>query len=381
MPDRLTRLKSLAVTRVAFVGAGDNPDAHVLLWKADPERAWTDAVHKRAFSRAKRVELAKSGAAIPVKGDDGEIVDGRYPIETVADLKNAMRAIGRVAEGDRAEVIRHVRKRAKALGATDELSETFKGEDVSEVKKGPKQMTRGRLQRLFGVRDEIDSLLSEVDADREEVAVSEEHKELIDALPEEKRADVEKAIADAAARGKAEAEAAAEKAREDAEPEPEPDEALDKALAEMPAPVAKAIEDLRKRADDAEAESKSLRETVDAAEEDRKVREATEAAKALKALTVNPDEFGKVLAKLREDSPESAAEVERVLAAANNSVGEFLTEIGKGGDAESEAEAELEKMAKSYKADHPDVTDEKAMAEVASTPEGRALRAEIKRGV
>jgi hypothetical protein len=53
MADRLTRLTDLAITRVAFEGAGDNPAAEILIWKKRPEGGGTmgnDDV-KRAAAR------------------------------------------------------------------------------------------------------------------------------------------------------------------------------------------------------------------------------------------------------------------------------------------------------------------------------------------
>jgi hypothetical protein len=66
----------------------------------------------RDFNTAKRKQLAKSGAALP---------DGSYPIVTVQDLANAIRAYGRANPSDRARVKAHIKKRAAALGATSKL--------------------------------------------------------------------------------------------------------------------------------------------------------------------------------------------------------------------------------------------------------------------
>jgi hypothetical protein len=49
--------------------------------------------------------------------------DGSFPIKTVADLKNAVRAVGRAK--DPASAKRHIIKRAKALGAQSELPNTW----------------------------------------------------------------------------------------------------------------------------------------------------------------------------------------------------------------------------------------------------------------
>jgi hypothetical protein len=43
--------------------------------------------------------------------------DGSYPIKDVADLKKAIQAIGRAK--NRARVVRHIKKRARALGHSE----------------------------------------------------------------------------------------------------------------------------------------------------------------------------------------------------------------------------------------------------------------------
>lgn len=70
---------------------------------------------KRNYSKAQREEMAKKGEARP---------DGSYPIADVADLKNAIQAWGRggATAADKA----HIKKRARALGATDQLPENWK---------------------------------------------------------------------------------------------------------------------------------------------------------------------------------------------------------------------------------------------------------------
>jgi len=74
---------------------------------------------KKNFSAARREELAKSGAAME---------DGSFPIENEDDLDNAVSAIGRAGKkgSDRYEKVkRHIKKRAKALGATDRLPDEW----------------------------------------------------------------------------------------------------------------------------------------------------------------------------------------------------------------------------------------------------------------
>lgn len=76
-----------------------------------------DELNLKEFSTERRKQLAKKGFALP---------DGSYPIENIQDLKNAIRAFGRAPEGKRAQVKRHIIKRAKALGATNLLPDDWK---------------------------------------------------------------------------------------------------------------------------------------------------------------------------------------------------------------------------------------------------------------
>lgn len=80
----------------------------------------------RTFSAAERKQHAASGAALP---------DGSYPIPDKGALKRAMQSVGRAPAAKRAKVKAHIRRRAKALGATSMLSEAFAkvaaGEDAS----------------------------------------------------------------------------------------------------------------------------------------------------------------------------------------------------------------------------------------------------------
>jgi hypothetical protein len=64
----------------------------------------------RDYSREARDRYAKEGVALS---------DGSYPIKTVQDLKNAIRAYGRSADSDKFKVRRHIIKRARALGKTE----------------------------------------------------------------------------------------------------------------------------------------------------------------------------------------------------------------------------------------------------------------------
>ena len=70
---------------------------------------------KRKFSSKQREEMAASGQAMP---------DGSYPIANKTDLMNAIRSWGR--GGADPKVKAHIKRRAKALGASDMIPENWK---------------------------------------------------------------------------------------------------------------------------------------------------------------------------------------------------------------------------------------------------------------
>lgn len=72
----------------------------------------------RAFSAEQRKKLA-GGAALP---------DGSFPIVNRQDLLNAIRAFGRAK--NKAAAKRHIRKRARALGLTSVLPDSWKGDSA-----------------------------------------------------------------------------------------------------------------------------------------------------------------------------------------------------------------------------------------------------------
>jgi hypothetical protein len=89
------------------------------------------AVDDRGFSEEDRKKLAKSGAALP---------GGGFPIKTVEDLKNAVRAIGRAKDPAAAKA--HIISRAKSLGATKELpADWVKSKTSDAQEQGEKTMS------------------------------------------------------------------------------------------------------------------------------------------------------------------------------------------------------------------------------------------------
>jgi hypothetical protein len=72
------------------------------------EEELEDILSLARFSDYMRESLAKKGNALP---------DGSFPIVTVADLKNAIHAVGRAKDIEAAK--RHIKKRARELGKED----------------------------------------------------------------------------------------------------------------------------------------------------------------------------------------------------------------------------------------------------------------------
>ncbi len=70
------------------------------------------------FSAAQRDQAASKGQAMQ---------GGRFPIRNRSDLANAIRAVGRAKGGEagRAQVRRFIIKRARALGASDMVPDTW----------------------------------------------------------------------------------------------------------------------------------------------------------------------------------------------------------------------------------------------------------------
>jgi hypothetical protein len=76
------------------------------------ERVLRRQLEERLFTTKRRAALEKKGHAMP---------GGRYPIETPADLANAIQAFGRGNPDDKGAIKAFIIKRAKALGLTGKL--------------------------------------------------------------------------------------------------------------------------------------------------------------------------------------------------------------------------------------------------------------------
>lgn len=83
--------------------------------KAEAEARLRQIEHfKRDFSQDERDKAADTGAAMP---------DGSFPIKNTGDLTNAIRLAGNAKDPDAAR--RHIIARAKALGASDKIPDTW----------------------------------------------------------------------------------------------------------------------------------------------------------------------------------------------------------------------------------------------------------------
>lgn len=102
---------------------------------------------RKDYSQAEREALAKKGEALP---------DGSFPIANVADLHNAIQAVGRASDSAKAKAF--IIKRAKALGATSELPEDWRSavEDLEHRETLAERLSGGLVEhRSFGEISEI----------------------------------------------------------------------------------------------------------------------------------------------------------------------------------------------------------------------------------
>ncbi len=101
-------LKELVVDRISAVDRPCQEGAMVVLMKRD-------------FSDKEREAAADSGAALP---------SGGFPIKSKQDLKNAVQAFGRAK--NKAATRTHIVSRAKSLGATDLLPESWNVKKIED---------------------------------------------------------------------------------------------------------------------------------------------------------------------------------------------------------------------------------------------------------
>jgi len=113
---QLTKLK---LNEVSAVDSPANKLARIMMFKRGTQDGnYPSSFTKREFTAEERKTLASSGSAMP---------DGSFPISNKGDLENAIRAIGRAKNPAKAKA--HIKTRARALGATDMLPDTWEKRD------------------------------------------------------------------------------------------------------------------------------------------------------------------------------------------------------------------------------------------------------------
>lgn len=113
-------------------------------------------VVKRDYTGDERDVMAASGVALP---------DGSYPIRTVADLRNAIQAIGRAKDPEAAKA--HIRRRARALGKQNLIPDSWKTATPDMGKAAPDGMWVHDPAQLAQIRD---ALVSVMKAELDELA-------------------------------------------------------------------------------------------------------------------------------------------------------------------------------------------------------------------
>ena len=112
---------------------------------------------KRDFSSKERRQAAHSGQAES---------DGSYPIKNKKDLKNAIRAYGR--SKNKAKTKAHIKARAKALGATSLLPDSWKMEGTVDVKNGDLTKGLGTVACFFAMLRDLKDLACNIQMEQEQ---------------------------------------------------------------------------------------------------------------------------------------------------------------------------------------------------------------------
>ncbi len=338
------------------------PDGTLLIGEAEGHSHTVDAdqvlmalLTKREFSADEREALAESGAALP---------DGSYPIESEADLKNAIRAFGRAAEGKRAAVARHIRRRAKALGAEDLLPEEGALSAKAAASTEDDDMaTKPNTPDLSAENAELKEKLAKAEA---LAALSPVEREYHDGLDEAGRV----AFLKLAPEGRAAALAESQKA--------DPVVYTDAAGVKYRRSDGEALISLAKRADAAQREAEAFKRQAEDAALEKRANELTAlpgtvASKVamLRALDSIPDESAReqALASLKAQNAE--------MAAAFRKFGTPLLPSGSDVPVSGRAagESELDAIAKKIREAEPTLSPHQAMVKALNTPEGKAAYA------
>jgi hypothetical protein len=135
------------------IGNDDVPNTRAhSMQECEDENCPQHGMNKKDYSDKERQMLARRDMALP---------DGSFPIVTVADLRNAIQAVGRASNYGRAR--NHIIRRAEALNRTDILPEQWKPKsarkyydiekrDVSDIDLKPTESMANNAKRGLELR-------------------------------------------------------------------------------------------------------------------------------------------------------------------------------------------------------------------------------------
>lgn len=138
----------------------------------------SDAFSKQELTREVRERLAEEGLALP---------NGSFPIRNRGDLRNAISAFGRASAGERQAVANHIRRRARALDATDMiptegvLADLLKSEIASNnINNKDVDMTKIDLEKAQERASAAEAELAKIRAENSLTAKHREYYEKLD---------------------------------------------------------------------------------------------------------------------------------------------------------------------------------------------------------
>jgi hypothetical protein len=330
------------------------PEMVSLLAKAEAESMGVDLpadfeeIVKRAFTQAQRDAAEKKGHAME---------GGGFPINTVADLHNAIRSLGRAKDPAAAKA--HIIQQARRLGAISQLPD-----DWGVSKEAPMPLTEEVRKALPAEAQEYLTGL--------ENQLSRSHK-LVDVIkaaghafvpdPDDDSDDPDcQVCGDTESEGDHMSKAVSGSRADTAELERQ---AFEKALGQLPEPVRKHLLEEQRKAAEAQAMAKALFD-------ERENRKYEEMAKALQHLPgITGEKFGPVLRKAAEADPGSFTPLYEALKAADSALkasGAF-SEIGTGTTTEGvggSPEASLDGVAKGLMAADASLSYPEAIAKAVS---------------
>jgi hypothetical protein len=309
-------------------------------------------VSKREFSTAARETAAEEGEALS---------DGSFPIKTKGDLKNAISSFGRAK--NKKTAAGHIKRRAKALDATDllpgegalALSKAETGEEEGDAMPATQKKEPTAEERLTEM---------EVRLDRAEKFG--------------KLTDVEKVFHDGLDEGKPQEEFLGKSVEDRSTQMREAEDSKETIFKSKDGTVYTSKDDPRvvalAKSNDLLAEKLAKSETVREVE-----RLEKRAEKELGHLPGSVEHRAVLLKAVNAIPDENAREAAlAAIRAGDTAMSKTFQMLGvTDGRTETNAEAQLETLAKAYSEKHTDLTQEQAYTKVLETEEGQRLYGEM----